>query len=464
MSTKSQNLILLFGTTTLLLILSLCFFTFKSCDDYDFITNVSSRGIIRNCIKFYNEWDGRFLSITSVIQGLMLVYLPIELVTFIWNICFFINSFLIFIIVKSEVELNIKNIKTQIITICTIITVTWLGAIRHFSDTIYWGTGGVYTLALLFGTIYILVFLNFQKKKKNILAIIVFGICSFLVGCFTQNLTIPIQLLVIMTIFSDIFNKQKKYHFQNLFFLLFLFLGLLVVTFAPGSTVRLTICNPETSSILQIIFNFFLVLAKYLFRSVFLIVFTFIGAIAIFLLHTPKVKIHVANLFKFNTFNLLQFVKSLKWFVIALSCIIPFAVIPDLACQRTTIYFINFFCIFLFISIFKILEKHTTSTDYLNFDKNINISKVLFAILFVFTIIFVGYNLKMGYNLKSEITARENILKASKNKTVYLKIIDVNKISICYNFYDYPLLQTDNSDFVRQYQEKYYNVKIIAVK
>lgn len=464
MSTKSQNLILLFGITTLILILSLCFFTFKSGDDYDFITNVTSRGIIQNCIKLYNEWDGRFLSITSVIQGLMLVYLPIELVTFIWNICFFINGFLIFIIVKSEVELNIKNIKMQIITICTIIIVSWLGAIRHFSDTIYWGTGGVYTLALLFGTIYILVFLNFQKKKKKIFAILIFGFCSFLVGCLTQNLTIPIQLLVIMTIFSDVFTKQKKYHFQNFFFLSFLFLGLLVVTFAPGSKVRLTVCNPETSSMLQLIYNFFLVLAKYLYRSIFLIIFAFVGAIAVFLMQTPKVKMHLTNIFKFQTFNLLQFVKNTKWFVIALSTITPFVVIPDLVSQRTTIYFINFFCIFLFISIFKILEKYTSRTNYSNPNKNINISKVLFALLFIFTIIFVAYNLKMGYNLKSEITSRENILKSSKNKTIFLKIIDVNKIPICYNFTDYPFLQTDNSDFVRKFQEKYYGVKIIAVK
>ena len=113
------KLLLTFACFVVILILSLCMNTFYWADDYALINNLNKLGVVQHCIEGYLTWDGRMLSLGGFVQCILLKYLPIQLITFVWSLCFLGSGILIYSIINQEFRFQITNKRR---TICSIIS------------------------------------------------------------------------------------------------------------------------------------------------------------------------------------------------------------------------------------------------------------------------------------------------------------------------------------------------------
>jgi Family of unknown function (DUF6056) len=467
---KTQpKLLLIFACFVVLLILSLCINTFYWADDYAFIVNLNKIGILQNAIEGYLTWDGRMLTLGAFVQAFLLKNLPIELITFVWSLCFLGSGILIFYIINQELQFKIKNKYTKILLVLILMIVSWLGAYIHFSETIYWGTGGCYSFGLLLGSIWVFWFLKIQEFKINLIQKIVFFIFSIIVGGTTQNLTVALLTLIVVYLIYNYIKKIKSVNSFNFLILISVLLGLSFIMLAPGNAIRMKEAGYATFSNLSffIVFKHTLfVLVYYFYYSIVAILLSLVAAFGIFNLLNPKIK--------FRTFPKIIFPKSrenwahllldFKWLLVSLSTILPFILIPNLMAKRTVIYFVYFMILFVVTFCLRIFQKSfLISTDIVKpnlFSKGI----ISFLIILIGATIFVIYNFQKGFVLKKEITKRENLLKNSKGKTVYLKLINQDLTSPCYHFTDFFIDKPIEDDFIKTSQEQYFNVKIVIKK
>ncbi len=174
-SIQNQTKTLLFlAGFIILLILSICINTFYWADDYALLNNLNKIGILQHSIEGYLTWDGRMLTLSAFVQCFFLKNLPIQLITFLWSLCFFTSGIMIFYIINQELQLKIINKYQKSLIILLLAIVSWLGAFIHFSETIYWGTGGCYSFGLMLGSIWVFGFLKIQKVKISFFLKIIF--------------------------------------------------------------------------------------------------------------------------------------------------------------------------------------------------------------------------------------------------------------------------------------------------
>jgi Family of unknown function (DUF6056) len=467
---KNQHKSLLFfACFVLILILLLCVNTFYWADDYALINDLNKNGVWQNCLNLYLTWDGRLLSLGAIIQGFFLRNLPIELITFLWSLCFLTSGALIFFIINQELQFEIKNKYTTILIVLMLTIVSWLGAYIHFSETIYWGTGGCYSFGLLLGSIWVFWFLKIQEFKINLIQKIVFFVFSIIVGGTTQNLTVALLTLIVVYLIHNYIKKIKSVNSFNFLILISVLLGLSFIMLAPGNAIRMKEAGYATFSNLSffIVFKHTLfVLVYYFYYSIMAILLSLLVAFGIFNLLNPNIKFRTFPIIKFpkTKENWMQLMFDFKWLWVSLSTILPFILIPNLMARRTVIYFVYFMILFTVTFSIKIFQKSfMISTDVVKpnlFSKGI----VSLLIILIGATIFVIYNFQKGFVLKKEITKRENLLKNSKGKTVYLKLIDQNLTSPCYHFTDFFIDKPIEDDFIKTSQEQYFDVKIVIEK
>jgi Family of unknown function (DUF6056) len=467
---KNQHKSLLFFACFIVLIVfSLCINTFYWADDYALINDLNKNGVWQNCLSLYLTWDGRLLSLGAIIQGFFLKNLPIELITFLWSLCFLTSGALIFYIINQELQFQIKNKYTTILIVLMLTIVSWLGAYIHFSETIYWGTGGCYSFGLLLGSIWVLWFLRIQDLKIGFIQKILFLIFSMIVGGTTQNLTIALHTLIIIYLFYNYLKKIKSINNLNFLILISILLGLSFIMLAPGNAIRMKEAGYETFSnvtLYLILRQTSFVLFYYLCYSIVAIVLSILVAFGIFNLLNPCTKFNKLPKIKFpkTKENWIQLMFELKWLLVSLSTILPFILIPNLMAKRTVIFFVYFMILFVVTFCLRILEKSfMISTDIM---KPNRISKATssFLIILIGATVFVIYNFQKGFILKKEISKRENLLKISTGKTVYIKLIDQDLTSPCYHFTDFFIDKPIDDDFIKTSQEQYFDVKIVIEK
>lgn len=459
---KYSDLLLLFGFSVVILILLLCLNTFYWADDYIFLVELKKNGILENCIEGYFNWDGRFLALGAFFQAFFLKYLKVEIITLFWSICFLTSGVLIFDILKTELNLPKLKQRHKLLIAIVLCLVLWLGSYSHISETIYWGTGGVYSFDLLLGAIWIVFYLRFQQKEFSLKSKIAFAFFSIIVGASTQNLSIGLITLVLITILIDFLNREKKNLFLNGIIVLGLFLGLIFIVSAPGNFVRMDNIenmNVSNMNILFLVKGFFWVLASYLKRAIVLCVLSLLGAVGLLFLIYPnsKIKFNIQYFIPNTKIKITVWLVNYKWLLVSLSTITPFIFMPQMASYRTTIYFLYFFQIFIFHFILKFCKE-----EYKIKKNNISyIPNLMFVLIFSFCTLFSIYNLRKGIVLKKVIIERENKLKKGINQIVEIELINPSLKSPCYNFSDFTL---NNSDFIRVGQEEYFGVKKIIVK
>lgn len=444
----------------IVLILLLSLNAFYQSDDYGYMIDLKQNGIIDNCINGYYNWDGRFLSLGAFVQGFCLLYLPVELIVFIWSLCFLLSGYFAFLILELELKLKFESQITKCFIALMLVLIFWFGAHTHFCETIYWATGGAYSFALLLGAMFTYFFLKLQIFKSNLIIKTCFLIFAFLVGGSTQNLSLPILTLIFIHFILDFLNAKK----DNLIFNFLLFIsalaGLIFISTAPGNMFRVKAVNHDYMSQLNVfilIKNYCYVTAKFFLRSI----------VSIFLASSLTVSINMLSKRNFN-FSLKDFIflpktkskfsiflQTYKWFFVAISSAIPFIIIPDFSGKRTVIYFQFFIIIFICSFVFKFFTVNQSSNKKFGF----NFQYLFFCLLSMGTF-FLFFNNYKSSQLKLKITERENMLKSSRGKTVHLKLIDSKLSSPSYNFEDF----SDDSDFIKVSQESFFGVKIIVDK
>ena len=458
---EKQYFKILFGIAFLciVMIMSLSFISFyNNGDDYSFLNELHKNGVLNNAIIGYNTWDGRFLSLSWLLQQVAFVYCSVQTMVFFWSLCFVSSGFLLFYSISSESTIGIISPVKKAFFILFLALLFWLSSITHFSQTIYWATGGVYSFNLFLGALWIILFLKFQKEEFNNYEKGLYILFSLLVGATTINLAIGLITLVLLTLWIDYLSNKKQKNNLNFLVLALLIIGLLFVLVAPGNFLRaaeINKMNGQNELNWNVISNYFSVLFLYIKWSSILIFLSVLGGI-IFIWMTKR------NIeFKFK-YSLLGFLNQTKWLWVALSTITPFVALPTIASPRTVIYFMYFLMIFIVVTLINFSKESLVDTKVLK-------QKSAMAFLISFVIIgisiwFIGYNFEKGIALKNAIAERDALLQESKNKIVYLKPLNPNLNSFCYKFIDYEVGPNDKTNWIIKNLEAYYNTKIVIVK
>ncbi len=460
---KSSNQILKFvnimNFINIMLIMCICMFTFYWADDYNFLFDISKKGIINNCIHNYFNWDGRFLSLSAFVQAFLLKFIKIEFVTLFWCICFLLSGFLL---AKTTLnQLKIKLSLPNMIGFCLTIMVFFFYSARpHMAQTIFWGTGGVYSFSLFLGSLWIYIYVKNQELRWNYTKKILFLIFSFIIGSTSQNLSIAIITLILFDNLIFFLTDKTKLKNYNLLIFIFVILGLSLIMLSPGNLKRLSEINEYQNKIsfFDLINNFLYVLKSY-FHSMKYGIATFIICIlSIKLLITAK-SINQIPVFNFckNGF-LITFFKKTKWLFVALSTITPFIVMPIMASERTMIFFHFFIFLFLLTLFFDNNNFTYRKIKYANY-----IGLLLLITIYSKSIVFLAKNINSGIELKKIISERENLLESSKNKEVTIKIISEKYKTDCFKFYDFKL-DNDPKYFMIVGYKNYFNLKKINIE
>lgn len=461
-----KNILLLVGSIFIGSVLLLCLNTFYWGDDYLFMVNIKKSGIIGNCINGYNHWDGRFLSLSSFVQQLGLKYLPVQLITLIWSVSFFASGILTAQIIIQHSVLKKADTKDKMLFTMLFCAIFWLGCYAHVAETMYWATGGAYSFSLLLGVIWYFYFIKTAHGKSHT-AICV--LLSFIAGASTQNLALPCTVLVLIHICVAILTRKYEHVGFLITVLLALATGLLLISMAPGNAKRLSAVNFDYAqiSVRFLINNFISVFKLYWHFSTFLMIFACMGSLATWLIVNPQYKFTYAFSVKIprSRQTLAAWICNLKWLLAAMSTIVPFVLIPDTVSLRTMLYFSWFMMLFIFELTLKLCAQNTVYTQSLQIKRNNSyIANTFMLGTFVCGIIITSLSFIMGIGLKNTMNQREAVFKKGFHETVKIKIADLDDISFCYQFEDFPLNRQPENSYIYEGAESYYGIKSIIAE
>ena len=424
----------------LLIILSLNLNTFYWADDYAILNEVENLGLYKRCLNGYYNWDGRYLTIGAFLQGFFLKYLPVRIVTLIWSLLFLLSGYFISLFIEKELSLNFKTkISNRIFFRTFIIILFCFVSSSHFSQTVHWATGGVYTFNLFIGSLWL--YFN-NKRNGNFFYYLSVVILTLLLSTSTQNLLLPLMVYIIIKIVFDSKNNLKL----NLFLLTIMICGFSIINFAPGNTIRLGEINDN------LLTNFsFIKLLKYIVKFSFLYtkysIFLIFSMLFLFFAFNKKIQFHFLK----NSKAIKYYFTNYQFLLIAFISIVPFIVLPSLASERTSIYFLFF--IFIHVML-KIIPLET--------EKMFSLIQNQFKLFFGFyccLVFFYSYNLVEGIGLKNQIEKREINLKNAKNKSITIALIHSKNIPILYQFREYR----SNEDWALEETKKYFMIKDIHI-
>lgn len=324
-----KNFNLFFWLAIMLSILSLSLFIPEWTDYFGFSAALKENKITDYLWNGYLKWDGRFLSLSALIQCFLVLYFPHVIIVLFYSALFLINGLLI----GKILDIQIKGEKRILLHILIIISLFY-GFYSHISETVFWAVGGVYTLHLFFGLILIL-YLKYGSKQfvKYDLGIVV--LLSLISGSTSQNFS---PALIIYLAYFLIFIPRESDKNRYWFALGGLLAGLSIISLAPGNFIRAN--GNESNFNLDVIWLMKLfvgITLRYLKFSLVLIAFAIFSA----LLMAGRM-----------TYTAESFKKHLKadfvWFLMALATVAPMVFVPSETSLRTSIFFMAFLYVFVF--------------------------------------------------------------------------------------------------------------------
>jgi hypothetical protein len=436
-----QKILISFSVFIIILILVLNLNTFYWADDYAILNEINSLGIFERCRNGYFNWDGRYLTPASFIQGFLLKYLPIQLITLFWNLLFLTSGYIIALIIENNSKIVPNTKFPNLLLFRLFITLFfWFASSSHISQTVYWATGGVYSFNLLIGVIWLYYFNIYEQKKANKILLL---FLTLLLSISTQNLILPYIFFIIIKIISN-YRSKKQFHFVLISILV---IGFIFLNFAPGNSIRVNEINEN----LIVDFNI-ITLFKFILKTIYLYTKFSVFLILVIFFFNYLFRIKKINLFlTFAKKKWITFLNSEIFFFMGISSVIPFVLFPSLASERTSIYFIYFFFLYFSIKAFpKIINR---------FSKILENNFKLIIVSYCLLTLFYCYNFIMGIELKNQMNSREKELISSENKTIKIKLINPNFIPILYNYRDYK----NNSDWALEETKKYYKINDIDI-
>ncbi len=469
MLTSIQARIIIFstlGTLALLLMFSICQYTWYWADDFQFINDIRTRGIIDHCINGYMKWDGRFLSLGAIIQSFNIYYLPVEWANTIWCTFFILSCYIAAKIILKELNYTITF--PSLYAIVTLISIIlWIGFNRHISETVYWATGGFYSVNLFMGSVWYWWLSRIREDKSNSTSNVLFILYSIVVGGSTQNLTIALLALLTIFIANDLLTNNKEKMLFLCFTIVAMAVGFIFISIAPGNSLRIQ-TDPEAFNLhpINLFNNYINVLLRYLTIGNILILLTVVtGFIIPFFINIHRsYNYNLVIKLPHSKKSLARFFNNIKWLIAALSTILPFILLAGFSADRTSIFFMYFLTLFIVINIAKVVK--------LVFPDHTNKSPHYFSNLFVFfgsylLIIILFYslaikNIKQGIYLKKQIILRENFIKNSNTDIVYVHPIDTDNITFCYKFREL-VKEGERLHWINRSTAEYFGVKKVEL-
>lgn len=478
---KSKNIIyiatVIISILVLVSIISIAFFTWPKADDFSQLNEIRRMGIIQHIVYRYNNWDGRAISV-GLIQALLLTYLPIEITNSILASCLIITSFISFLIFHHR--LNFRwDVPACDYVIGTAIfsSVLWYGFKPHLADTVYWATGGIYIIALLFVAIWIYLWLTkFSFERKiNFYHIVFFYIFSVYVGALTQNLSCAILAYMGTELIKSVLTKDTAQIKRRIFVLALLLIGFIPVILAPGNFIR-SAYGPKSFilSLTAISMNYLKIAVRFtdLSSTLFVMLLISVPLMTMFFTYSSHrvlknkliIKLKRKYSISFNGMAIrdvtVKVLTLFQFFIAAFASILPFTLIPDFKSPRTSIYFMGFLFFWTYFEIVPFILRRITRTQvymirHLPYRSHTMINVFLLCILSIMVTHIVRLR-----EIKIMVLRREKFIETYSNKNIDVVTysIDKTKLPFSYTFSDI----TSNKDhWINQAVAELYKVKSI---
>jgi hypothetical protein len=428
----------------------------------------------------YLNWDGRGLSLAGFLQYALLKYASNTINIVVWSIVFCCNSFVFYKIVMLELEHHIRNSKKYTFILYAFLTVVlWLGMSSHISQTVYWATGGVYICGCLLGNCLIYTILTVIKKdltklsglQKSVLFIFVCFL-GFVAGSTAQNLVPAFFLFFILQyiISYNIIRFQGFVHRLYITGFITMLLGALFLFIAPGNYLRARLGpNSMHWDCLQMLYHGLYTLSYYVYKSIALIIS---GSIAAYVLYLTSMNNDISrseskrsSLFnEIKRSNLYDFINIYKWLFVALATILPFVFISDFVSARTSIFFMNFLCLFMLIRPFKLLVKPQNTGQVIQSSTIFSPKSSLKFMLIVFIVhlIIITKQISSAYTLKVKIMQRYAFFDRTENKGKNIVVFPIKQsVPITMKFDD---ISSDSCFWINKTFARYYSLHTVYVK
>ena len=447
------SLIRLPGLLSLAGILMLCFFTWFSGDDICYQNELSRYSVLEKAWLQYNYWDGRSLSIASLLQLAGLKYFPAPLITLIWAVSFIGAAFMILKIAGME-QRSSQRKPVSFNELSVMVAVLWLGMWKLIPDIIYWSTGGWYSMMLLLSLVWIYIFQKGLKYKwYSTGGSAVIFITSLLCGNNSHNVIIPLLLVAVIEMSHAIaVRKEKKALGYGLSAIAGLILSAYFVLFAPGNYERLHAIAWKGFNA-SFLYYFTNVIVKYCYWLLVLW-----GLLVYFILLNGKNPgTTVAKFFRsgpgnvgLNKSSIVTMLHAHKYLIAAISSVVVFSATSFFAVPRTAIFFASFIVLYF-------LDRFHLTFDP-NRSKKLNYGCQAFLILFIS---ILAFEMNQAISLQKEIAARERIYQEQKNKNVEVASIGVSKIPFAFSFTD---ISKDTSYWVNRCVALHYGLKTVSTR
>jgi hypothetical protein len=447
---------------TIILILSISFFTWAALDDYGYYNTIKEKGITGFVKWNYIENDSRYAPIfTLAILFSLFDFKNLHIVVFIYAISFILLSFLLNLFLNKFLKY-----KNDIFSFNLFICVLWLGLTPILNEVVYWATGGFYILFAFFSILWIIVIFNLATAKKtfrfNYLIYPLLIIFSFFMGGSWQNLVPALAVFAIIIIFI----YWKDTHYKILLALSFFFLisGAIILFIAPGNYVKVNAFQGSINwNLIDKVEDFAAIFLDYNRTALNMIILSFCGS---FLL----VSYDINSLKKENYQFILKDKKTyvlLSFLFVSLLTILPFILAPIFATARASIFYIIFLFIFLFgfsfyfnsFIVWNIIRRFPKAKPILLFASIILLILINFCVITLSSVtIFKAIPIKK--QLKERHEYLTNLSFEERNNDIVIEPIKGEKPTLL----NLGTISTDKEHWINVGAAEIYNVKSVRLK
>jgi len=456
-SLKLHNSLFILSIVSLSLIVGLSFFTFPSSDDFSLYMDLSKCSVFEHAGNMYHNWDGRSLSIPALLQYTLLKYCSAQGSTFVWSLSFIFNAFLLLKIILLECAIEIKS-KKQLVIFWGYLAITlWLGFYSHISQTVYWSTGGIYSMASSFALAWIYLFLTVvtSTTKQPLAKYLLLIVLSVIAGTLSQNL-VPALLVFVGYAFISKSSIRKN----SLLVFFSILIGACFLYAAPGNYNRASL-GPNTLQLQawKMFYHSAYALTYYEYKSIVLVCLTLAFA---FVLLPNDIAIRERNVItkatKWNYF--LQIMAKSKWLIIALSTLLIFIVVPDFVSSRTAIFFMFFIVMFIVTTFHWFAKNAWLNTFVQRFNTDHLKQKIKLGAFIAFIAIILLHNYAATH-IKSELAVRNKQLQNPANRGKDLCVSAI-KTAIPFSL-KFDDIKADSTFWINSCVAKYYGLRTVRL-
>ncbi|MFC2157014.1 DUF6056 family protein [Acidobacteriota bacterium] len=476
-----SKVINILSVIVLISIIFLGMFTWNSTDDYCISIRLSENSSIFSFLKeMYFMWDGRFISLSALIQSILIKFLPVEAATMFWALFLILCAFLINKILSLELTSWRFNLYPQLMNTAIISIVLWHGMKAHIAETVYWTTGGIYIFNNFIGLLWIFLLYkatqNTEKSLSNFgiwASIFSFFLFSIIAGMTSYNLATALILLNIIVFLIFILRRKKTIKNITLYILasVGLILGAYIIYSAPGNFIRADQGSGsfqfDMASILHNIKFVFLWNMNRLFPIVSFSIFSgfLFSVMSTIQNSSSKEEDIVPNLRKRLTIgeSFKWILDNLKWILAALATLIPFIAVPWFLSERTMIFFQTFVTLFLMSFSFRFFKK-IFSSSLIRPLRSIQtiLAQVLIVSLCLFHLVTITNHILLAKNIRAQLKERHIYLSNIETKNRIIKVRPIyGKIPISMKFTD---ITDDEKDWKNSCMSGYYNLKGVKLR